>query len=134
MMCLIYVAFNPCNILGEDKTASQRSNLPKVVELCYVALFQDTMLPHQHGEIRSQTVMIISGQWPPSSRTEVRETGRNSVPEWKALWTGSQSPGLISQLGSCVNLGEACADSEPPLHKGTVMCALAASESLLEVR
>lgn len=81
MMCLIYVAFNPCHSLREDKTESQRSNLPKVVELCYVALFQATTLPHQHREIQSQTVMIINGQWPPSSRTEVRDTGRNYVPQ-----------------------------------------------------
>lgn len=29
----------------------------------------------------SVSVMIINGQWPPSSRTEVRETGRNYVPQ-----------------------------------------------------
>lgn len=76
--------------------------------------------PHadQHRESRPQTVMVNNGQWPPSSKTGVRETGRNYVPQSrKGSGLGVRAQVQISRLGSCVTLGEPSAVSEPPLHK-----------------
>ena len=90
--------------------------------------------PHadQHRKSRPQTVTVNNGQWPPSSRTGVRETGRNYVPQsGKGSGLGVRAQVQISRLGSCVTWGEPCAVSEPPLHKATVMRALAASERVL---
>ena len=65
--------------------------------------------PHadQHRKSRPQTVTVNNGQWPPSSRTGVRETGRNYVPQsGKGSGLGVRAQVQISRLGSCVTLGE----------------------------
>lgn len=78
----------------DDKTESQRSNLPKVVEL-----LSDTKLPLQHRERpQSYAAADSHGKQQAGARSfqnggERSQQESHSV-EWKGVWVGSESPGL----------------------------------------